>query len=431
MKTLTFGLFTTILCLGLIETNAQLPNCTDSFDGTNLVAGGSFEDITALSIGDGPTEEPDCWIRLNTPILGQSNNYNALNNKYISNIAGYLVYPVTEGYYGNLHHSVTSGQEYLVTFMYKTGNEWALTNQDMWGFNIHLDDENLANTPLPFPDITPLPDNGLVFNISNNSQDVGPFLFPTQQSIATPPLRQVIVNSEWAEANILFTADNSYSNLLLFATTGIEMDGSFAFPNVDDIRLVPTSSDPISMYIIDENQNAEYNFETDISCGEELTVTYHVNTSTAIVNSNDITLSLNLPQGLSIIGGDGVTSFDNNGELVIPTGGLDQTGFDITAVFTPLSTFQPETTEIVSIDISNSSAAGYLSHISTASITMNPFCLHDGNGDGQITASDLTHFLSFWQQQPDACGHHDSNFNNVIGSDDFSSFLGVFGQDCD
>ncbi len=461
MKKTTISLSALLICLSSL---AQFPAGCDisEFDGVNLVPEGGYEMLPA---GDVPFT--DCWRSiLFAPdvSLGYSNispdipheGYSAFDSKYIDTRCAYLggaddlgnsiVQIDPMGRYGPLYNPILNGVEYVASAMVQVTTPVS-SDQPSVALIWQFDNENLTDLP-PLNNSIGLQvnDGGVPSNNNSNlqwlpdpadRQLLPPAFVPTEQDASGT----FTVSDEWNELNLEFTADDDYSNLLFLTAaspTILDIEGSTDIAYLsDDVCIVPVSENPISVTLLEnlsDPSSETYKLEKNYVCGETnvFRLTYHVSTSFVGQNTDHIILQLAYDNTeLAIVSSGGSLTFNGNGVLVLPALSVNENGVDVTVAFAFTGLTAGSSSQI-GVSIMPTPLRTYLCHEPSAQITLVRPCPGDFDGNGLITASDLSEMLnSPWGSTAGPCGLRDFDCDGLITvGGDFSLFISAFGTLC-
>jgi len=139
-----------------------------------------------------------------------------------------------------------------------------------------------------------------------------------------------------------------------------------------------------------------------------------------------------LPDNISIIGGDGVHQFNDWGRLQFPASELSSDDVTVSVQFQVTGPILETLASYVEIGV-DTDVSPQLGTCSAAEVTLShPLnCYGDMNEDGAITVADLLLFLNaFGSTNVDACNLADFNQDGAVTTTDLTGFLQVFGTFC-
>ncbi len=445
---------------------SQFPGCDDTFDGVNLCpySGGEYDfvfDPTLPPIQLGLNDPIDCWKSIfnYSNILLTNQGYSHLDDVFgkIKNISSVFAQPEqngalaqieTGGRYGPLLNNLQAGQEYVASVMGRIDGSMFTDQSDVIGIHWLFDNHDLN---ILSDLLTNDPANNPVVEVNPNGI---PFLEGSNTWLSSPPNNQVIpsylpttevsgqfeINPGWHELNQSFVADANYANFLICggSNSSIPLNGnsnSTYYTDIDDICVMPVSDNPISVRFIDPSTSElTHKQEFTATCGESTAIIMRINRSFVGNTNGNIVLELNVDGPTNVAFEDLGTPFNfgPNGMLTIPAGQISDFGFTAIAQFTP--TFNAVGHSIISVEVHSSSPSGYICHSPTYKVNYPPAsCKGDFDGNGLITASDLSDFLTLWGTSVTDCYSLSADFDgdSLITSDDLSAMLVAFGTICD
>ncbi len=193
-------------------------------------------------------------------------------------------------------------------------------------------------------------------------------------------------------------------------------------------------SDIISISLLDEEDLA-----LDVQCGEVHTIGYKIKDGNCVldqlggnsVETVKLQLDISMFGNLVLLPGDGVTSFDEFGQIEIPNDLIDEQGTIVTATFEVDGDISGSFTNLMTVSLHPGNYTVYSCNSITSEITQSPICYGDINGDGAINSADLTLFLTVYGQSVPECHAADFDGDGVIKSIDLAAFLSVFGTFCE
>ncbi len=190
--------------------------------------------------------------------------------------------------------------------------------------------------------------------------------------------------------------------------------------------------------MFNNNNNGETSYKKEVgfsSCSNNPhNFSLHLNTSFVGSSTGSIILRLNVTGDANIQfgNGNGTTAFDSNGILTIQSGDLDQDGFDVTAQYTVVNGVVDQSS-IICVEIDATSNTGYICNSPTLKVdVVGATCKGDFDGNGLISASDLSAFLTLFGTTVTNCYESIADFddNIQIAAYDLSAMLAVFGTTC-
>jgi len=183
---------------------------------------------------------------------------------------------------------------------------------------------------------------------------------------------------------------------------------------------------PFEIKIVENSDLVE---EVDVvtQCGQLIDLTLYIDPLINNEVQQTIVLQADIPEGYSIVGGDGETVFDANGNLTLE--GMPAWGVVVNLQMQMDEALPGDTESMVVITTQDPYPS--LCNTPNIKLTAGHFCIGDSNLDGQVTSTDLTNFLNAWGNPSDACGTFDFNFDGEVTATDLTGFLAVFGKSCD
>ena len=197
----------------------------------------------------------------------------------------------------------------------------------------------------------------------------------------------------------------------------------------DDLgcSILNSYNNSLNISIVDEGENLD-ELSIEVQCGSEVELTYIIIPGAPGANAEDIVLEAAIPAGYALIPGDGLSSFGSGG--IVTLSNISEEGFQVTLTLEAIDLMDVGTLSEVDIIVESSSPSGYICSDPSITLVSTEVCKGDANGDGAITASDLTAFLGVFGEPSSPCGIFDFDDNGYITASDLTDFLAVYGTTC-